>query len=466
MRLAETDVLVLGAGLAGLSAARSVLAATSLSHTPLRVTVAWSGRGPAGSSFANHNNGWGLLAPDDDASREEVVARAVRIASPGFIDPRLVTILAEEAADRRRELEPLGILPLKRTSRVCFAPELRAYVYRDARAVFRALAGHVASCGGELLEGVEAVRLITLHNAVRGALLVDNAGEPVLCATRAVVCALGGPAPLLPHHVAGGGNPGTSPALLAQAGVQLVNTAYLQWMWHDVEGGQFVRIDRLPRGTAQDGAAALPPGDLRLLQARGDHFPRSYDLPDEALDLALGRLAVADPDGAVSVRNEDGAVLRIRPHAHAANGGARIDEHGRTSVNGLWVCGECAGGMHGANRLGGAMIAACLVFGRRAGMDAATCAAETPTPNRGMLVEAATAWMADAKRSAEQHGPRLDPHRAARALFLRDGGDARAMLQELGALSLHKSAPEDDPQGQLLTCLAKTLVQEAIVRRT
>ncbi|MDY7002291.1 MAG: FAD-binding protein, partial [Thermodesulfobacteriota bacterium] len=46
---------------------------------------------------------------------------------------------------------------------------------------------------------------------------------------------------------------------------------------------------------------------------------------------------------------------------------ARIDENGRTSVPGLFAIGECASGMHGANRIGGAMVAATQVFGARAG---------------------------------------------------------------------------------------------------
>lgn len=464
MRHAETDVLVLGAGLAGLSAAWSALTLSSHTRTPLRVAMAWSGRGPSGSSFGNRNDGWGLLAPDGDEDRERFVARAIRIAPPGSIDPKLVRILAEEAGDRRRELETLAIHPQERTSRACFAPELRAFVYRDARAVFRALADKIASCGGVLLEDVEAIHLISMDNAVRGALFVDSAGEPVLCAARAVVCALGGPAPLLPRHVAGGSNSGASPSLLARAGARLTNMPYLQWMWHDVDSGRFVRIDRLAWGTTQPDTSALPSVDPELIQARGEHLPRSYDLPDEALDLVLGRLAFAEPTETVSVRGNDGVILHISPHAHASNGGARIDEHGRTTVDGLWACGECAGGMHGANRLGGAMIAACLVFGRRAGMDAARRAAETESPDSARLQEEATAWMADAKRSTEQYDPRLDPDRAARALFLRHNEDARTMLQELGASSLPDPTAEDDLLEQLVVRLAEARILEAATR--
>ena len=67
--------------------------------------------------------------------------------------------------------------------------------------------------------------------------------------------------------------------------------------------------------------------------------------------------------------------------AHAGNGGAVIDAWGRTDVPGLYVAGECAGGMHGANRLGGGMVTATQVFGARAGRAAAEeSTAGTPLP--------------------------------------------------------------------------------------
>ena len=57
--------------------------------------------------------------------------------------------------------------------------------------------------------------------------------------------------------------------------------------------------------------------------------------------------------------------------AHASNGGIRIDRRAETGVNGLFACGEAAGGMHGADRLGGLSTANALVFGKIAGESAA-----------------------------------------------------------------------------------------------
>jgi len=61
----------------------------------------------------------------------------------------------------------------------------------------------------------------------------------------------------------------------------------------------------------------------------------------------------------------------VFPTLHYQNGGVETDPHGKTNVEGLWVAGEVSGGVHGKNRLMGNSTLDCLVFGRRAGISAA-----------------------------------------------------------------------------------------------
>ena len=64
--------------------------------------------------------------------------------------------------------------------------------------------------------------------------------------------------------------------------------------------------------------------------------------------------------------------MEVGPTCHYMMGGVRVDaETEQTTVPGLFAAGEVAGGMHGANRLGGNSLSDLLVFGRRAGMAAA-----------------------------------------------------------------------------------------------
>jgi aspartate oxidase len=62
------------------------------------------------------------------------------------------------------------------------------------------------------------------------------------------------------------------------------------------------------------------------------------------------------------------------PVLHYQNGGLVIDERGETTVEGLYACGEIAGGTHGRNRMMGNSLLECCVFGRRAGRAAAEMA--------------------------------------------------------------------------------------------
>jgi len=59
------------------------------------------------------------------------------------------------------------------------------------------------------------------------------------------------------------------------------------------------------------------------------------------------------------------------PVLHYQNGGLVIDEHGETTLEGVFACGEIAGGTHGRNRMMGNSLLECTVFGRRAGIAAA-----------------------------------------------------------------------------------------------
>jgi succinate dehydrogenase flavoprotein subunit len=73
--------------------------------------------------------------------------------------------------------------------------------------------------------------------------------------------------------------------------------------------------------------------------------------------------------------------MEVGPTCHYVMGGIRVDaETGQSSVPGLFAAGEAAGGLHGANRLGGNSLSDLVVFGRRAGLAAAQHAKKTAAP--------------------------------------------------------------------------------------
>ena len=409
-RRLAVDVLVLGAGLAGLRAAVSCLEASP----GLSLAVASLTDSPAGSSFANQNNALGMHVCLNDSQRQAYLAEVLDLAGGALLDPELVAIQAQEGQARFQELLALGLSvkrhvdgsPMAHPS--CFSPHSRrAYIFTDLARAYHVFRRRLEALGGRFVSGLVPAALLRdpqiPGGPCLGALLMpqgsgeslgrcmgeSSGAKPLAVSAKAVVAALGGPGRLFAHFMAGPGVPGYGHGLLAQAGARLANAGYLQFMWGHVVDRTFWTPAALGPGgyrvLARDGRD-IPLSELvadlpGLAAQRLDHCPFGYGLADAALDLALAEHM--DTDGCVAVRDPQGNALRLAPMAHASNGGAKINPCSETSVPGLLACGECATGMHGANRLGGAMVLATQVFGHRAGHRAAGLARELPAPQDG-----------------------------------------------------------------------------------
>jgi succinate dehydrogenase / fumarate reductase flavoprotein subunit len=100
--------------------------------------------------------------------------------------------------------------------------------------------------------------------------------------------------------------------------------------------------------------------------------------------------------------------MEIGPTTHYIMGGIRVDGDTQMStLRGLFACGECAAGLHGANRLGGNSLSDLLVFGKRAGEHAARFAREQPPVrvDAGEIDEAASRALAPFGRRGASEGP-------------------------------------------------------------
>jgi succinate dehydrogenase / fumarate reductase flavoprotein subunit len=100
--------------------------------------------------------------------------------------------------------------------------------------------------------------------------------------------------------------------------------------------------------------------------------------------------------------------MEVGPTTHYVMGGVRVDGDTQMStVEGLFAAGECAGGLHGANRLGGNSLSDLLVFGKRAGEYAARYAKDHPAPAiPNEPLAAAERWALEPfSRSGSAEGP-------------------------------------------------------------
>jgi succinate dehydrogenase flavoprotein subunit len=104
--------------------------------------------------------------------------------------------------------------------------------------------------------------------------------------------------------------------------------------------------------------------------------------------------------------------MEVGPTCHYMMGGIRVDaETAQSNVPGLFAAGEAAAGLHGANRLGGNSLSDLLVFGRRAGLAAAVHAKQTGTPGiDDAQVEKATREMLEPFERGKGDSP-YDVHR-------------------------------------------------------
>lgn len=389
------DVVIVGAGLAGLYAAV---------HLPEHLEVVVVDKGvPGGDSGSSPWAQGGLaaaLGPDDhpDLHAEDTI-----LAGDGLCDPLAVATLAREAPGHVRRLLELGAVLDRLPGHVAPAHQggddvdlstlwlAREGGQRVARSVRRADA-----TGAELMRALRraaAPRVRRLpgivralgrdpHGRVTGAHVLTADG-PVAVEARATVLATGGCGGLYAATTNPDNATGDGLVLAAAAGAAIRDVEFVQF--HPtglaVSGTWRFLLTEALRGA---GATLHAADGTRFLLDRhpdAELAPRHVvakailDQPDttawlDATGLGEDVLVAEFPTvlGGARQHGFDLATERVpvTPAAHYHVGGVRTDLDGRTSVPGLYACGEVAStGLHGANRMASNSLAEAVVFGAR-----------------------------------------------------------------------------------------------------
>ena len=361
--------VIIGAGLAGL------MTALRLSPEPVVVLS----KAPVGMEASSAWAQGGIAAavgPDDDPALH---LADTLTAGDGLCDAEVVSRIVHAGAETVERLIRLGArfdrgadgaLRLGREAAHGRRRIVHAAGDGTGWEILRAVTEVVrATPSITVLAGVEARRLLVQDNAVAGVLANGQSGTRLLSTDR-VVIATGGAGGLFLHTTNPTGSFGQGLALAARAGAALRDMEFVQFHPTALDGNTYplglvseavrgegaVLIDETGRRFMEDmPGAELAPRDvvaravwryladghwvfLDARKALGSRFARHF--PKIA---ALCRAAGLDPAE---------QPIPVRPAAHYHMGGIAVDAAGRSTVAGLWACGEAAcTRMHGANRL-------------------------------------------------------------------------------------------------------------------
>jgi succinate dehydrogenase / fumarate reductase flavoprotein subunit len=454
----EADVLVIGAGGAGMYAA---LEAARGGVSVVLVDRSLIGRG--GATVMAQMTVAAALGEQTPDHWEHHLADTLA-AGRGLCDERLAALLCEDGPLRLREMDAWNVGWAREDNHIKQAqapghdrPRC-AYVdfLSTGPAVSKTLrtqlnkAGNIR-CIGDLM----IVDIAVGNGEARGATALHvPTGQAVTLAAKAIVIATGGLTGLYRRNSASSNMGGDGYALALRAGAELIDMEFVQFfpighlaprlvgmdpiMWDPFRyklGGKLLNGEMcefeaqyVTPDSRSDGRYVLT-RDLatyaitkEVEAGRGSPAGGAYlsfqHVPEAEIRRAFGpivdRLAA---NGIDLARNP----VEVAPIAHYHMGGIRVAETLETRVPRLYACGEAVGGANGANRLSGNAITEALVFGARAGRNAARQA-----------LQPASRWSQDAAR------PALD---LLRSVTKRDAPNPAAVLVELQAVMADEVGP-------------------------
>jgi succinate dehydrogenase / fumarate reductase flavoprotein subunit len=454
----ETDVLVIGAGGAGMYAA---LEAARGGASVILADRSLIGRG--GATVMAQMTVAAALGEQTPDHWEHHFADTLN-AGRGLCDERLAALLCEDGPQRLREMDAWKVGWAREDGHIKQAQAPGHDRPRCAYVDFLSTGPAVSKTLRTQLNNADSIRrigdLVIVDIALRdgeacGATALHlPTGRAVTLAAKAVIIATGGLTGLYRRNSASSNMGGDGYALALRSGAELIDMEFVQFfpighlaprlvgmdpiMWDPFRyklGGKLLNSEMrefeenyATRDSRSDGTYVLT-RDLatyaitkEVEAGRGSPAGGAYlsfqHVPEAEIRRAFGPVVDRLAANGIDLAKRP---VEVAPIAHYHMGGVRVDETLQTCVPGLYACGEAVGGANGANRLSGNAITEAFVFGARAGRKAARRAAQKTTM-----------WSPDAAR------PALDLLRSA---VRRDAPNPAAVVVELQAVMADDVGP-------------------------
>jgi L-aspartate oxidase len=476
----RNGIVVVGAGLAGLF--------TALKLAPLPVTVVSPARFGEGASSVWAQAGIAAALAEGDTP-EAHAADTIR-AGNGIVDEKIALLLASEARERIEDLLRYGVpfdkdleghLSLGREA----AHGRNRILHVKGDTAGRAIMGAITEAAREtpsiaVIEGFTARDLVMRNGRVQGIALAPVDGQAgaqgLVLPARAVVLATGGAGQVYAITTNPKEARGEGVAIAARAGAVIADAEFVQF--HPTA----IDIGRDPAPLASE---ALRGEGALLINGKGERFMRGVhedaelgprDVVARAVyrEVMSGRGAFLDcrPLGTALINTFPTVVATCRsagidpthepiPVALAAHyhmGGILTDAQGRSTVDGLWACGEVTStGAHGANRLASNSLLEAVVFGARVARDIGSVL--PPLPSGRIATETP---------SVRAQGHNEEAERTLRQIMSTEVGvirDAGSLTRALSMIVALERENKDDRRLTNMLTTAKLIAAAALARK-